>query len=79
MMMQTPHCFVTVYFSFKQKQIADTHPPELVQSTQHLLQLGHLLPGGRRLAVSVRVLRQLWKKMADADERTTANRQGFLS
>lgn len=37
-----------------------THPPELVQGTQHLLQLGHLLSGSSRLTIPIKVLGQLW-------------------
>ncbi len=36
-----------------------SHPPQLIQSAQHLLQLRHLLPGGCCLAVSIQVLGQL--------------------
>ena len=38
----------------------DTHPPQLVQRTQHLLELSHLLSGGSCLAIPIQVLGQLW-------------------
>lgn len=38
---------------------AVSHPPQLIQSAQHLLQLRHFLPGSCCLAVSIQVLGQL--------------------
>lgn len=38
--------------------VKGTDPPELIQSAQHLLQLGHLLSRGGCLAVSIQVLVQ---------------------
>lgn len=40
----------------------NTYPPELVQGTQHLLQLGHLLSCSRCLAVPIKVLGQLQRQ-----------------
>lgn len=47
-----------------------SHPPELIQGAQHLLQLGHLLSGGCSLAVPIQVLGQLWKEMTSTKTST---------
>lgn len=51
-------------------QACPAHPSELIQSAEHLLQLGHLLSGGCRLAVPIQVLGQLLKKIKNKKKMT---------